>query len=173
MEVEDDQLEIYRAGQRTLTQWMDLIFESADANSPEVREAVRQIQAWCFKKREAALAPFQEIRHVFKRPFTVLRPVVAGHSVRIRSHVYGEGSVWMMEASLDRAMFRALAPQTPSLPPQTAIFELEVENKFSPPSKGTEMMNRLEDLLTTHHGLKPGLDSKYRQSAKVLFGITL
>ncbi len=172
MEVESDQLEIYRAEGKPLTHWLDLLFDYQTPiySTPELTEASRIVQDWCLRKAGAPLAPFQELRFHFKRDLR-LRPVLVGRSIRARSHIYTGEKIWVMEGSLDRARFAPALSPVAGAPAEHSIVELEVENKYTPPTEGTKFMNRFESLLVGKFGVKPGLDSKYRQSAKTLYGL--
>jgi hypothetical protein len=145
---------------------------------------------WMSRKKESSLAPFQKLADL-DIDSRQMRPVVWGHSVRQRFHVYVDKSssvaksffikhsekniflvpeffkkqpnlIWLMEASYDKAVFRDSLTSNSS---EWLINELEIENKFRPRKLGTVLMNELENKIALVWKSKPSKESKYLSSS--------
>jgi hypothetical protein len=149
-----------------------------------------KLNTWLAFKLDAAVEPFQKLNRltrIKKSDLKTLKPVLIGESLRQRSHIYvntrtsrslfdlgintrsqidiplilrAPYKIWVMESSLDTAVFYSLFL---SRPPKV-IVEYEVENKYRPANLGTELMDRFERGLKKRFKAKVNLDSKYRQS---------
>ena len=126
-----------------------------------------------------------------------LKPIIIGKSKRIRNHIYFENrnsstqfgtqltktiinentplffienpeTHWLMESSLDSAVFYPLFPSDKS---HLTIFEFELENKYKEDSLGSWMMNTFEILLQQKFNIVNTINSKYLQSAIAFRGI--
>ena len=162
-----------------------------------VLQSITWIEDWIKFKASGSVAPLQEIRHQFGEVLDSLTPMILVHSRRARSHIVvdrnranefknlpdslksnppptlpsGSQIVWVMESSLDRSDALALSRPASGAPERTQFSEFEVENKYAPAARGTELMVSFEKSLSDHLGAQTTLSSKYRQSARVLFNL--
>tara|TARA_B110001454_G_scaffold219198_1_gene251472 strand:+ start:42642 stop:43544 length:903 start_codon:yes stop_codon:yes gene_type:complete len=153
-------------------------------------EVSRKFTQWMARKKDSSLAPFQKMRDL-GIDSRQMRPVVWGHSVRQRYHIYTDKNsplakayfikhsekniflvpeffktrpenIWLMEASYDRAVFRdALTHQKD----EWVVHELEIENKYRPRKLGTILLNDLEKKMADVWGAGVSTRSKYLSSS--------
>lgn len=76
--------------------------------------------------------------------------------------------IYVMEAFYDHADFLSLVSKIPKGNSYAAIVEFEVENKYAPADKGSELMSLFERELTSMFPVKSGLDSKCKQSVLIM-----
>lgn len=150
----------------------------------------KKFTKWMARKKESSLAPFQKLRDLSINS-EQMQPIVWGHSVRQRYHVYTEKNsvlaksyfikhsekniflvpeffksqsqfIWLMEASYDRATFRdSLTDKKDTW----VIHELEIENKYRPRKLGTLLLNDLEKKMEQAWDAKVSTRSKYLSSS--------
>ncbi len=148
-----------------------------------------QIFRWLQAKKDSSLPPLQELR-ALNLWSEDLAPRIVGKSQRTRFHVYidkdhvknqklllensrkdrrfldgfflqSPKKIWLMEGSWDQAQFHAIdRPENP-----LSINELEIENKYRPREKGTQLLNEFEDLMKSTWQVSPATRSKYLQAA--------
>ncbi|OYZ13014.1 MAG: hypothetical protein B7Y39_18285 [Bdellovibrio sp. 28-41-41] len=150
----------------------------------------KKLTQWMLRKKDSSLPPFQKLRDL-SIDSSQMRPIVWGHSVRQRYHIYTDKNsalaktyfiknsekniflvppffktnpqnIWLMEASFDRAVFRdALTDQKD----EWVIHELEIENKYRPRKLGTILLNDLEKKMGEVWNAKVSTRSKYLSSS--------
>ncbi len=150
----------------------------------------KKLTQWMLRKKDSSLPPFQKLRDL-SIDSSQMRPIVWGHSVRQRYHIYTDKNsaiaktyfiknseknvflvppyfktnpqnIWLMEASYDRAVFRdALTDQKD----EWVIHELEIENKYRPRKLGTILLNDLEKKMGEVWDAKVSTRSKYLSSS--------
>lgn len=186
MELEYKDLGKQKIGDELLT---DLINQFIADESSRKNISTKFTQ-WLNRKKESSLAPFQKLRDL-SIDSSQLRPIVWGHSVRQRYHIYTERNsslaktyfikhsekniflvpeffkaqpqfIWLMEASYDRAIFRDVLTEQKD---EWAINELEIENKYRPRKLGTLLLNELEKKMEKVWGAKTSTRSKYLSSS--------
>jgi hypothetical protein len=162
-------------------------FVADETSRPTISKKLTQ---WMLRKKDSSLPPFQKLRDL-SIDSSQMRPVVWGHSVRQRYHIYTDKNsalaktyfvksseknvflvppffktnpqnIWLMEASYDRAAFRdALTDQKD----EWVIHELEIENKYRPRKLGTILLNDLEKKMGEVWDTKVSTSSKYLSSS--------
>jgi len=192
LEEESREIDDQRIEGRRLTGIIDAIAAARRA----LPEEERLLAAWMRRKMSSSLAPFQELRRR-KLGGLELRPVVVGVSQRQRYHVYADRAakvgplmtladseknplltppifrtntdwVWLFEASYDNSLFYSLvAARAPY-----RIEEVELENKYRPRERGTQLLDRLEVLLVRELALRSETESKFLRAYKQLSKVT-
>lgn len=185
-----------------LTTVLDSIFELIDkkVQTPgAIEDYTVQLASWIFFKSEAPISPFQKLQHLgilSTNEIKTLRPVICGVSKRYRSHLYKDMDQdndqeypknrvkrnklpeyfrknrnynWLLESSLDESHFFTLNTEVQHI---AEIKELELENKYYIPEKGTQAMLELEKELVQKFHLKTKTDSKYKQAVtKIVYAL--
>lgn len=164
-------------------------------------EFIFTIRNWIKQKSQAPIAPFQKLNFLNPEVFSFhtiskLEPVMIGMSRRLRSHIYlnqidakelgaiagmtdlekdrpqffidKTHKIWILESSLDSAVFYPLI-KTDHI--KSTIVEYEIENKFSDPVLGEDLIHQFERLGKVKFGFASNLKSKYAQSMNVFNGI--
>lgn len=166
--------------------------------SDDIQLNIKSINTWINFKFDAPILPFQLLKNNGKHNFSQeeligLKPILVGRSERIRFHgvfneavndsltkIYGynrllenelpehlknkSGSNWIFEASLDKSTFYSFQNKK-----VVHLSELEIENKFNPPSIGVLLIYSFQKDLLSKLKLDKGSVSKYAQAITGLF----
>lgn len=152
------------------------------------QSAKGQIEAWLQQMAGGSITPFQYLKHFDGTIFTTdriasLKVKAVGISHRWRGHVYVDennpfgiqpyygvhdeipaffvanpGKIWLMETSLDHAVFYLDGKKEP-----VELREFEVEKKFQEDAIAREKMEAFIEEIVRNLELKPQTSSKYRQ----------
>jgi hypothetical protein len=135
------------------------------------------------------LSKEMQARNTDKNELETLLPVVGGTEQRLRSHIFidpkqtsstlqqvgffrqpevvlprwfqeNASLIWVMESSLDAAVFYALSGEKAG--ESLRIMEYELENKYPVRLEGTPLMDAMETELQNRFGIQSHLDSKYK-----------
>lgn len=202
MEVEETELDFYKVktaeGWIPLTAVLDVFFDRIGsdqfkADTPEIQQAIQQLQSWIRFKSGSIVTPFQQLQHLpgfDQQVIQTLRPVVCGKETRKRSHIYidpsgtttplknipenripvSEQSDWFREHPdfnwiLESSLDAAVFyPLFTAKTPQVRIIEFETENKYFVPATGKALLDAFEKELAKRFLINSRTDSKYRTS---------
>jgi hypothetical protein len=164
----------------------------------EILKNAQTLQNWLLFKAGSPILPFQQLISMNEQTFNIqtigsFRPVLVGKSSRSRFHgvldTTQNGSFyssiprnkipfdrlpnmlqknsnlnWIFEASFDKSEFISFD----KFPKTTLLTEFEIENKYSIPETGTQVIDNFQKELEKIHPLITGKLSKYAQAANLL-----
>lgn len=152
------------------------------------------LNQWMARKKTSSLSPFQKLRLLNVDASQVTPVVIgyskrqrfhiytnlkraSAEKIRLKNSTKNsfylpaffkkeKGAVWLMEASFDQSLFLDLKPPDLQSSPsrELNLVELELENKYRPRKRGTQLLNELESLIIDRWQAKKGMASKYLQA---------
>lgn len=172
-----------------------LVSKRTPTKYPILQNSLELLCIWIKFKSESPISPFQKLLYLEvlnTQEIKSLIPVVCGISRRYRSHIFtnipqnkvfdlpqnrikrnnlpsffneNKHYNWLLESSLDNSRFFDLRPGINVL---LNIKELEVENKYFMPEKGTKVLSAFEKDLARMFNLKAKKESKYKQAVTTI-----